>query len=413
MDRRNAIKTIGFLLNGFLLGGDCLGNAPRNRDSGQEPNDRPAARGPDPTSGPQAALPDQAWLLQTNAAGEVLWRREFPGVAGIGSLRPGQDGRIVAAGSWGGLYKTTGKPWAAVFDRDGGLLREHRLQGAGRDLPTALETPEGGLVVIGEEAVQGRTGSFDVYIKKIDPQGLREWTRHFGWEGVESHRQAIAARNGGYLVGGQCWSSGGPPRGWVFRVDAAGARQWSRFFSAKSNQSIPSLALAPDHGVVAVLEFKFPDQGARLLALDETGKDLWSAADRPLRSPWVSSWPQGGIFFSGSFVPAGLPPNSNKSWAAWIEQFDGRGKTVWQRTYQGLRVQALAACPDGGCLLGGWSTYYSASAQPVAHLVKVDPAGLPQWVQSYESSNGSAVLAILPAGDGGYLVGGKSGPGWF
>jgi len=353
-------------------------------------------------------LPQQAWLAKMDRQGEILWRRDYPEASGIGSLQPGKDGRIIAAGAWGGHYKTTGKPWVALLDPNGRLLRDHRFEGAGRDIPTALEAPDGGLVIIGEYLVEGETGSFDFYLKKISPQGSEEWKKRIGWEGVESHNRAIPVRPGGYLVAGQCWSKGGPPRGWIFKVDSNGVQEWSNFLAKKKNQSANSLAQVSDNGFVVALEFKFPDSGARLFKISPEGNEQWASFDRPINEPLVAVSETEGIFMSGSFVPVGQPRDSNRSWAAWVEKMDSRGNTVWQRKYQGLYVKALAASADGGCLLAGWSTYYSPSAQTVAHVVKIDSSGNPQWVKFFEGAGGKTALSLLPTQDGGYLIGGRS-----
>ena len=181
--------------------------------------------------------PQQAWLAKMDLQGEILWRRDYPEASGIGSLQPGKDGRIIAAGSWGGHYKTAGKPWVALLDPDGRILREHRFEGAGRDIPTALEAPDGGLLIIGEFLAEGNTGSYDVYLKKISPQGSEEWKKRYGWEGVESHNRAIPVRSGGCLVAGQCWSKGGPPRGWIFKVNPTGSRNGPPFWQKRKTRT--------------------------------------------------------------------------------------------------------------------------------------------------------------------------------
>ena len=185
----------------------------------------------------------------------------------------------------------------ALLEPDGQILREHRFEGAGRDIPTALEAPDGGLVVIGEFLAEGNTGSYDVYLKKFSPQGSEEWKMRYGWEGVESHNRAIPVRPGGCLVAGQCWSKGGPPRGWIFKVDSNGVQEWSTFLVKKKNQSAHSLAQVSDNGFVAALEFKFPDSGARLIKISAEGKEQWASSDRPINEPLVAVSEGEGYFF--------------------------------------------------------------------------------------------------------------------
>jgi hypothetical protein len=302
----------------------------------------------------------QSWLIKLDRQGEFLWRRDYPEASGIGSLQPGKDGRLIAAGSWSGHYQTTGKPWVALLDPEARLLREHRFEGDGRDIPTALEAPDGGLVIIGEYQAKGETGSIDIYLKKIGPQGSEEWKKRYGWEGVESHGRAIPVRSGGYLVAGQCWSKGGPPRGWIFKVNSDGVQEWSTFLIKKKNQSANSLMQVPDNGFVVALEFKFPDSGARLIKINAEGNEQWASSDRPIKEPVVAVSAKGRIFLSGSFVP------------------------------------------------DGWSALYGPSAQTVAQVVKIDSSGNPQWVKSFEGAAGKTALSLMQTSDGGYLIAGRS-----
>jgi hypothetical protein len=291
------------------------------------------------------------------------------------------------------------------------MIREFRIEGDGRDSPVGLEAPDGGILLAGEGLNPSRQKAYDIYLKKIAPQGVEDWVTWHGWEGVENFR-AVTAVPGGYVLAGRTWSSGGPPRAWLFKVNERGEPLWSRFFDDKENQVANSLCTFPDGGLALAIETMFPEkEQSRLIRADERGLVRWATPYRNLVNPLLACGGQNRVFLTGSFNPDHLSRKTSNSWSAAMERLNSEGQSLWKREYRGLYVKAAAAAADGGLIVAGWSTAYGTATGSVAYIVKIDEAGNPDWFRTIEGPRGDTALALLPTPDGGCLVGGKSGDG--
>ena len=105
----------------------------------------------------------------------------------------------------------------------------------------------------------------------------------------------------------------------------------------------------------------------------------------------------------------------------WLVKVDADGNKLWERNYGGLSsdlLYTIVPSGDGGFLLGGLSLSGISGNKSTAAfgggdywLVKVDAAGNKLWDRSYGGTAADLLLSIVPAGDGGFLLGGYSSSG--
>lgn len=100
---------------------------------------------------------------------------------------------------------------------------------------------------------------------------------------------------------------------------------------------------------------------------------------------------------------------------------------VWDRRFGGTSTTCsgedalftLLATPDGGSLLGGYSSSDAVGDKSQPNwafgadfwAVKLDAQGNKQWDKRFGGTQIEALMAILPTPDGGYLLGGRSDSG--
>lgn len=116
----------------------------------------------------------QAWLLEVDAAGTVLWEKVYAGsgasafqglveVPGGGAVAAGF---LVDAGGFGGADL-----WVVKVDGSGTVLWQRALGGGGADYAWDLDrTVDGGFVVVGQTDSFG-SGDQDAWIVELDAQG--------------------------------------------------------------------------------------------------------------------------------------------------------------------------------------------------------------------------------------------------
>jgi len=145
-----------------------------------------------------------------------------------------------------------------------------------------------------------------------------------------------------------------------------------------------------------------------LIKVDAQGDSLWS------RTYGGSSYEDvGGIIPSGDggFLLAGGTDSFGAGQAdMWLVKVNAQGDSLWSHTYGGgLDDWAYAIIPsgDGGFLLLG-ETYSFSVGDGGVWLMKVDAQGNFLWHQFYGGTEWDAAYSIIPSNDGGFLLAGET-----
>jgi len=94
----------------------------------------------------------------------------------------------------------------------------------------------------------------------------------------------------------------------------------------------------------------------------------------------------------------------------WLVKVNSQGDSLWSRTYGGSShewVSAMVPAGDGGFLLAG-GTYSFGSGGYDMWLVKVNSEGDSIWSRTYGGSSFDWANAIISSGDGGFLLAGQT-----
>ncbi|QMU29526.1 T9SS type A sorting domain-containing protein [Adhaeribacter radiodurans] len=141
----------------------------------------------------------------------------------------------------------------------------------------------------------------------------------------------------------------------------------------------------------------------------------------------VQQTKDGGYILGGSSESgiSGDKTQSRKSKTSgadyWVVKLNADGSKSWDKTFGGTKDDQLIAVqptPDGGYLLGGYSTSEnngnkSAPSKGGADywIVKIDAQGNKVWDKSYGGNAGEILTLIQPTKEGGYILGGSSTSG--
>ncbi|HEX7343444.1 MAG TPA: hypothetical protein VF398_04220, partial [bacterium] len=113
----------------------------------------------------------------------------------------------------------------------------------------------------------------------------------------------------------------------------------------------------------------------------------------------------GGYLLAGWTASFGAGPSD-----MWLVKVDAQGDSLWSRTYGGSGnedVGAIIPSGDGGFLLAGGTNSFGAG-QADMWLLKVNAQGDSLWSHTYGGSQNDWAYAIIPSGDGGFLLLGET-----
>ncbi|MCS6991369.1 MAG: MopE-related protein [Chitinophagales bacterium] len=237
------------------------------------------------------------WLVKLNSNRNIMWQRCFGGTEHEegSSVQITPDGGYVISGFGnsvdGDLNAQYGgyDAWIIRTDAQGNILWQRAFGGSQNDGARDVRpTPDGGYIVTGftnsnDGLIPPGTykGNQDIWVWKLNAAGELEWQRLYGGSGEEySFSIEVLADNSGYLVAGYSSSSDGDLTSnkgsldvWVFQIDLAGNIVWQRSMGGSVHDRARVIRqVAPNEYLVnAYVRLNNGD-----ISGNHGGKDVWN-----------------------------------------------------------------------------------------------------------------------------------------
>ncbi|OHD23362.1 MAG: hypothetical protein A2064_09025 [Spirochaetes bacterium GWB1_66_5] len=199
------------------------------------------------------------YLIRVNGGGELLWQKTFGGAnADEGyAVRNTSDGGFIIAGYTQASFASDDNAWLVKTDANGNLVWEKvfgAIAASTADIPGCLEqgrdvllTPDAGYLLAGYTHSLG-AGDFDAWLIKADDKGNKEWERTFGGEGWDQAEAAVLTADGGYALAGMSRFRGDWKQAWLAKTDAAGNLEWDKRFGGIGDEWAYALLQTPEQG---------------------------------------------------------------------------------------------------------------------------------------------------------------------
>jgi len=298
-------------------------------------------------------------------------------------------------------------------------------------------------VVFGEAPIS--SGSADYWIYKTDFAGNMIWSHAYGGFGAEFLQEMIPTQDGGYIMVGFTFSDSGAfksedSRGgrdiWVVKVDANGLFLWDATFGGDQEDSATSIIQADDGtfyfgGWTQSLvsgEVSEPTRGGAndfwIVQIDNDGTFLF---DYRFGGPNAEicldmfALPGGDILLSGLSSSNAGGEKSDDSFGGndvWVIRMDSDGVIIWDKTFGGdfdEQGWSINIAPDGNLLIGGFSSS-PVSGNKTANniggsdfwLLKLDNDGEKIYDRTFGGFGPDEVNEIKINDKGLYYLGGRS-----
>ena len=186
--------------------------------------------------------------MKTDSAGNKQWDKDLG--AGIGSsLLQTSDGGYVIVGSTH-YYGTGADVWLIKTDSAGNKQWDRTFGSWGSDSgSSALQTSDGGYVIVGSTHPWGAGNDDDVWLIKTDSAGNKEWDKTFGGAEVDEGCSVLQTSDGGYIILGNTYSYGaGNSDIWLIRTDSSGEKVWDMTFGGSEEDWGYSVGQTSDGG---------------------------------------------------------------------------------------------------------------------------------------------------------------------
>jgi len=302
------------------------------------------------------------WVFKLNSNGAIQWEKTYGG-SGYDfarSIRQTSDGGYIVAGETSSFGANT-EVWVLKLDADGNIQWQKTYGGPNYDIAHSIQqTSNGGFIVAGETNSFG-SGDYDVWVLKLDSNGIVEWQTRYGGSGDDIAYSIQQTSDGGYIVAGETGSFGaGLADFWVLKLNSSGVIEWQKTYGGL------------DDDVAHSIQQTTPD---------------------------------------GGYIVAGETESFGAGFADfWVLKLDSNGDVVWQKTYGGGlddKAYTVQQTSDGGYVIAGKSSLVIPVLSDM-WVLKLYSNGNIEWQKTYGGDGSNSANFIRQTSDGGYIVGGET-----
>jgi len=267
------------------------------------------------------------------------------------------------------------------------------------------QTTDRGFIIVGQTFSSPNVNG-DVYLLKVDLNGIEEWSQTFGNLYHDVGQSVEQTNDGGYIICGGIDTNGIYFSGYLIKTDENGLEEWSKIFGGNGNFSFNSVEQTNDGGYILVGYNNSGNGDINLVKTDGSGNETWSKTFGGLGTEQGFSVKQtndGGYIITGETNSFG-----NGSYDMYLIKTDSNGDSLWTRTFGGPSVDqsySVQQTNDGGYILTGVN--YSIGNGDV-YLVKTDNNGLEQWNKTLGGSGVEIGYSVEQTNDGGYVICGSN-----
>ncbi len=221
------------------------------------------------------------YLIKADANGEEIWSRTYGGSEDemAGAFERTNDGGFILVGTTRSFGSEKRDVYVVRTNSHGDRIWDRRHGSEAHDVAYGVkETTDGGYVVVG--ATEGTdSGTWDVYLIRMDENGDTLWHRTWGDGGYEVGYSVIEAADLGFFVSGYR-DPFGPDKWDVFllRTDEDGRILWSTTYGGPGNDRADALQQTEDGGLVIAGSADGYGSGGwdiSLIRTDAEGNELW------------------------------------------------------------------------------------------------------------------------------------------
>ncbi len=264
-----------------------------------------------------------------------------------------------------------------------------------------LYVPNNQVFVVGITESYG-AGNEDGYMVIMDTLGNVSITHTFGTGDRDRVRDVESTADGNLILGGN--TKDGTFKGFILKCDLTGNTIWTSFMGSVTFPETIWRVLELSDGSIMGLGWDVGD--IYMVKLNAAGTFQW---DQTLGFNFVDRGHDIIQAANGDLIICGRGTISFSE-QMFVVRMDVNGNILWQQALGGLGNEygnAIAATPDGGFLVGGFTASSGAGGNDFL-LVKYDNTDAIEWSKTYGGTGNEEINDIKVMSDGSYLLAGTT-----
>jgi len=206
------------------------------------------------------------WLVKTDASGNMQWNKTYGGTGndiGIHVLQTGEGGYALA-GHTSSFGAGSLDAWLIKTDAAGNMQWNKTYGGTGMEFGQCLDQSSDGGYIIGGITSSVGAGGTDLWLFKTDGSGNMQWNQTYGGTGNDGSTHFIQTVDGGYAIVG--YTSGNGQDAALVKTDSAGNLQWNMTYGGTGSEIAYALLETSDGGYLLTINTNSFGAG---------GNDIW------------------------------------------------------------------------------------------------------------------------------------------
>jgi len=327
---------------------------------------------------------DDLWIMKLDGNGGIVWQKSYGTTSWdhMSTIQPTSDGGyIIGAQTSSGISGDKTTPgrgihdyWILKLDSLGAKEWDKGFGGSGIDaVHYVFQTSDGGYLAIGEsdsdssgdkteDGWSQSTGSFDVWIIKMDSAGHKQWDKDFGGINDDRARAGFQTKSGNYIIGGTSSSgiSGNKTQSnfdsiettadiWLIETDPFGNMLWDKCYGGDSIDIIQTV-LEDDNGGYIIYGSSISDISGNktehcrgdfdywIVTIDSAGvkqsEKAFGGNGRDVYGNLIKTSDGGFLVTGSSYSPASGEKSENNLGIqqVWTVKTDSAFNMLWDRT---------------------------------------------------------------------------------
>ena len=337
--------------------------------------------------------------------------------------------------------------WLLKFDASDNLDWQKTYGGSNDEKGyKIIQTQDGGFAVTGyskssDGDVMANEGFEDVWVLKLNTEGVVEWKTNTGFLGSDKGFSIIQTSDGGYFLGAilDVTASGGLGNSkigsrhaggdfWGIKLSNTGSLEWRKYFGGTNTEICYDVIEVAD-GYLLIGSSDSLDVDIKnnkgsydfwIVKIDKNGTLVWekSYGGKEIDESYqIIRTAEGNFLIVGETRSSDQDVSSQKGGAdIWVLKIDGSGEMLWEKTYGGASFDAAKAITltnDGNYLIAGNTRSIdndvtNNNGENDIWVLKIDPSGNLIWQKTIGGSGIDLANDIVELNDYSIIVVGES-----
>ncbi len=274
---------------------------------------------------------------------------------------------------------------------------------------SVIQTADHGYAIAGHTYSFG-SGNADVYLVRTDTSGDTLWTRTYGGAVGDYSYSICKTLDNGFALAGMSSSFGQGNDVYIIKTDSLGNRIWEKTYGGPLFDIAYSICETYDGGyIIAGYSSSFGNAGAYVIRTDSQGDSLWTRLYGGSMSDLASHVEP---INDTSYIISGY----TESFGAFngdflLVKFNDNGDTIWTRNYGGEFTEwayPVKQTTDNCYTIAGWTDSYGGTYGSNIYLIKLDEWGDSVWTGVYAKDSNEAVFDMQIMSDRSYIIVGST-----